>query len=256
MTEYSLEQNSPNNTEELATHFLSNLISFNYEGRKLKIASENKLIDNSDNQLGSGRFSRRRKQELEPFNIYPLDVVAATFLCCNPIIQQDLVQRLWGCKLAIPLVIQEGEHKSPKFFLWAMRSLVMKWKALQGEVIKSEERGIANYPIETVSFIRFDKSDFSKSSLLNWVISENEPDKSHPIFFHRNSEGSTKNRQLADGMVEIGWYLPNGVQKDIFQDIVSFTNLRGDARRYPIQLELIKQISAKVIILTSAKELK
>ena len=256
ITEYSLEQNSPTNTEELATHFLTNLISFNYEGRKLKVASENKLMDNSDNQLGGGRFSRRKKQELEQFNIYPLDVVAATFLCCKPIIQQDLVQRLWGCKLAIPLVIQEGEHKSPKFFLWAMRSLVMKWKALQGEVIKNEERGIANYPIETVSFIRFDKSDFSKSSLLNWVISENEPDKSHPVFFHRNSEGSTKNRQLADGMVEIGWYLPNGVQKDIFQDIVSFTNLRGDVRRYPIQLELIKQISAKVIILTSAKELK
>ncbi|WP_323245891.1 P-loop NTPase family protein [Nodularia spumigena] len=254
ITEYSLEQNLPATTEQLATHFLSNLISFNYEGRKLKIASENKSATESE-QSGS-RFGRRRKQEAETANVYPLDVVAATFLCCNSIIQQDLVQRLWGCKLAIPLVIQEGEDKSPKFFLWAMRSLVMKWKALQGTVIKSEERGIANYPIETVSFIRFDKSDFSKSSLLNWVISENEPDKSHPVFFHRNSEGSTKNRQLADGTVEIGWYLPKGVKEDIFQDIVSFTNLRGDARNYPVQLELIKQFSAKVVILVSAKELK
>ncbi len=253
ITEYSLEQNLPATTEQLATHFLSNLISFNYEGRKLKIASENKLATESE-QSGS-RFGRRKKQEPETANVYPLDVVAATFLCCNSIIQQDLVQRLWGCKLAIPLVIQEGEDKSPKFFLWAMRSLVMKWKALQGTVIKSEERGIANYPIETVSFIRFDKSDFSKSSLLNWVISENEPDKSHPVFFHRNSEGSTKNRQLADGMVEIGWYLPKGVKEDIFQDIVSFTNLRGDARKYPIQLELIKQASSRIVILASAKEL-
>jgi hypothetical protein len=250
ITEYSLEPNIPATTEQLATHFLSNLISFNYEGRKLKIASENK------SEPSSSRFGRRKKQEVETANVYPLDVVAATFLCCNPIIQQDLVQRLWGCKLAIPLVIQEDGQKDPKFFLWAMRSLVMKWKALQGTVIKSEERGIANYSIETVSFIRFDKSDFSKSSLLNWVISENEPDKSHPVFFHRNSEGSTKNRQLADGMVEISWYLPKGVKEDIFQDIVSFTNLRGDVRNYPVQLELIKQISAKVVILVSAKELK
>ena len=251
ITEYSLEPNTPATTEQLATHFLSNLISFNYEGRKLKIASENKLANESEQS--DSRFGRPKP---EMANVYPLDVVAATFLCCNPIIQQDLVQKLWGCKLAIPLVIQEDKLKSPKFFLWAMRSLVMKWKTLQGAVIKSEKRGIANYLIETISFIRFDKSDFSKSSLLNWVISENQPDKSHPVFFHRNSEGSTKNRQLADGMVEIGWYLPKGVKEDIFQNIVSFTNLRGDARNYPVQLELIKQISAKVVILVSAKELK
>ena len=135
------------------------------------------------------------------------------------------------------------------------RSLVMKWKTLQGESVKSEECGVANLPIETVSFIRFDKSEFSKSSLLNWVISENEPDKSHPIFFHRNSEGSNHNRQLTEGYIEVSWYLPKGVQEDNFKDILSFANLRGDIRNYPAQLELIKKISSKIILLTSAKEL-
>ncbi|MBD2302273.1 hypothetical protein [Nostoc sp. FACHB-190] len=255
ITEYSLEQNTPVTTEQLATHFLSNLISFNYEGRKLKIASANKSTNESEQTLLGVRFGRRKKQEQETSNVYPLDVVAATFLCCNAIIRQDLVQRLWGCKLAIPLVIQEDKSKAPKFFLWAIRSLIMKWKTLQGEEIKSEERGIFDYCIETVSFIRFNNSEFSKSSLLNWVISENEPDKSHPIFFHRNSEGSTNNRQLAEGMIEVAWYLPKGSKEDIFEDILSFTNLRGDARNYPVQLELIKQVSSKIVILSSAKEL-
>jgi hypothetical protein len=255
ITEYSLEQNSPRIKKQLATHFLSNLISFNYEARKLKITSGNNLTSETEQTLEEDDWlTSSNSQEQETSDVHPLDVVAATLLCCHPIIRQDLFQRLWGCKLAIPLVIQEGEDKSPKFFLWAMRSLVMGWKLKEEE---RQERSISNYPVETVSFIRFSKSeaDFSKSSLLNWVISENEPDKSHPIFFHRNSEGSTNNRRLAEGMVEVAWYLPKGVENDNFEDIVLFANLRGDARKHPIQLNLIKQISSKIVILASAKDL-
>lgn len=256
ITEYSLEQNNPETSEQLVTHLLSNLISFNYEGRKLKITSENKLKSESEKISSRSNLGRSRKQKQQTDDVYPLDVVAATFLCCNPIIRQDLVQRLWGCKLAIPLVIQEDQQKYPKFFLWAIRSLVMKWKTLQGESVKVEERGISNYAIETFSFIRFDDSDFSKSELLNWVISENEPTKSHSVFFHRNSEGSNRNHKLSEGMIEVSWYLPKGIKEDIFKDIVSFTNLRGDARKYSVQLELIKYISSKIVILTSAQELR
>ena len=135
-----------------------------------------------------------------------------------------------------------------------MRSLVMKWKTSQGE--KSQELNIASYPVETVSFIRFNSSELSKSSLLNWIITENETNKSHSIFFDRNSEGSTRNRRLGEGMMEIAWYLPQGTEKDNFQDIVSFTNLRGDARKYLYQLKLIEEIAAKIVILVSAEELQ
>jgi hypothetical protein len=255
VSEYALEQNSPKTTEELAKHFITNLISFNYEGRKLKIEVEKESTDEKSSRKIS-RFSAGNWQSKKAPQIHPLDVVAATFLCCNPIIRQDLVQRVFGCKLATPLMIQEKNDKLPQFYLWAMRSLVMKWKKNENGKANTKELNIANYPVENVSFIRFSSSKLSKSSLLNWIISENETDKSHSIFFHRNSEGSNKNRQLSEGMLEIAWYLPQAMEKDNFQDIVSFTNLRGDVRKYPHQLKLIQEMAAKVVILASAEELK
>ena len=256
ITEYALEQSSPKTTEELAKHFITNLISFNYEGRKLQIETEKNLADEENSRAIKGRFSGSNRQSKTVPQIHPLDVVAAIFLCCNPIIRQDLVQRMFGCKLAIPLMIQEENDKLPQFYLWAMRSLVLKWKKTYKEKINTEELNIANYAVENVSFIRFNSSKISKSSLLNWIISENETDKSHSIFFHRNSEGSNRNRRLSEGMIEIAWYLPQGTEKDNFQDIVSFTNLRGDARKYPHQLKLIEEMAAKVVILASTEELK
>lgn len=256
ITEYSLEQSSLKNTQELAKHFIANLISFNYEGRKLKIVTENNSKDEGESKRTRSRFGAGNRQSKKAPEIHPLDVVAATFLCCNPIIRQDLVQRMYACKLAIPLMIQEEENKPPQFYLWAMRSLIMKWKTSQGKKSISQELNIASYPVETVSFIRFNSSELSKSSLLNWIISESETNNSHSIFFHRNSEGSTRNRRLSEGMVEIAWYLPQGTEKDNFQDIVSFTNLRGDARKYFYQLKLIEEIAAKIVILVSAEELQ
>lgn len=255
VSEYALEQNSPKTTEELAKHFITNLISFNYEGRKLKIEAEKESTDEKSSRKIS-RFSSGNRQSKKAPQIHPLDVVAATFLCCNSIIRQDLVQRIFGCKLAIPLMIQKENDKLPQFYLWAMRSLVMKWKKIENGKANTKELNIANYPVENVSFIRFSSSKLSKSSLLNWIISENETDKSHSIFFHRNSEGYNKNRRLSEGMLEIAWYLPQATEKNNFQDIVSFTNLRGDVREYTHQLKLIQEMAAKVVILASAEELK
>lgn len=135
ITEYSLEQSSLKNTQELAKHFIANLISFNYEGRKLKIVTENNSKDEGESKRTRSRFGAGNRQSKKAPEIHPLDVVAATFLCCNRIIRQDLVQRMYACKLAIPLMIQEEENKPPQFYLWAMRSLIMKWKTSQGKKV-------------------------------------------------------------------------------------------------------------------------
>ncbi|MDB9519885.1 hypothetical protein PN466_23350 [Roseofilum reptotaenium CS-1145] len=188
--------------------------------------------------------------------IHPLDVVASTFLCCSPTIRQDLVQRLWGCKLAIPLIVQDkaqNQQQQQQLFLWSLRSLVLNWKTRQRQEWKYQETSIVKHPVTTVSFIRLDRSETSKSDLLNRVIGGAE--NPHPIFFHRNSVGSTGNRQLAAGMVELAWYLPKGDAEDKFEDIISFANLRGDARQYPQQLKFITQLSSVVVIFSSAKEL-
>ena len=120
-----------------------------------------------------------------------------------------------------------------------------------------KEQEIATYPVETISFIRFNESEISKSLCLNWVISG----ENSQIFFNTDSNGCQENRQLANGMVEVAWYLPKDtdVKEDHFQDIQDvalFTNLRGNARNYPIQLKLIREISSKIVIFISTQELQ
>ncbi|AFY39981.1 hypothetical protein Lepto7376_3822 [[Leptolyngbya] sp. PCC 7376] len=257
LSQYSLSNTTSQATQDLPFYFLANLLALNYQARWLKVEYQREESDDDDD------IWNEDESNIEPTTqqVHPLDVIIATLLCCHPIIHQDLVVKLWECKLAIPLVVQESQEHPPKFFLWAMRALVMRWKRTQGQELRSEERAIADYPMQTISFIRLDRSEISKSALLNTVIFGSNP---HDVFFHRDSEGSNHYRQLAEGSIELAWHLPEGdfltntgTQNNFQLDnITAFANLRGDARQYPQQLELIKHISSYIFLFVSAKELQ
>ncbi|NES73612.1 MAG: hypothetical protein F6K24_54720, partial [Okeania sp. SIO2D1] len=73
ITEYSLEQSSPKNTEELAKHFITNLISFNYEGLKLKIVTENNSKYEGESRRKKSRFGGGDRQSKKAPEVHPLD---------------------------------------------------------------------------------------------------------------------------------------------------------------------------------------
>ncbi|XP_053387149.1 interferon-induced very large GTPase 1-like [Mercenaria mercenaria] len=77
-----------------------------------------------------------------------------------------------------------------------------------------------------LSFIRIgDNNKLSKSYLTDCVIGGTE--KVHPMFFHRDSEGSKRKRSnVVEGLIEIGWTLPNG-SDDKFNGPRLILNLRS-----------------------------
>ena len=56
-------------------------------------------------------------------------------------------------------------------------------------------------------------------------------------------------RKVVDGLVELCWYLPGGSEGQTLQKEICFANLRGDARNFTKQLDLLLKISSVLCIL-------
>ena len=64
----------------------------------------------------------------------------------------------------------------------------------------------------------------------------------------------TNPREIADGLVEISWFLPSGREDlDIFPEPMAFLNLRGDIGSHWLQFKLLTEISSAIFILTDTR---
>ncbi|CAM4568537.1 unnamed protein product [Lepidochelys olivacea] len=103
----------------------------------------------------------------------------------------------------------------------------------------------------TISFVRMGSCSFSKSHLLNEVIS---PSQQHQDFFiHRDMESGNVPREIAGGLLEISWYFPAGRENlDLFPEPVAVANLRGDIESHWLQFSFFTEVSSAVFILTKS----
>ena len=93
----------------------------------------------------------------------------------------------------------------------------------------------------------------SKSSLMNKIMSDGNGN--HDFFFHKNIQGGDVKRKDVDGLVELSWYLPGGGEKQTLQKEICFANLRGDAKQFKKQIDVLFRISSVVCILLPSKYL-
>ncbi|XP_014167193.1 interferon-induced very large GTPase 1-like, partial [Geospiza fortis] len=127
------------------------------------------------------------------------------------------------------------------------------WKEVDKSGNQAQTKSFSNkliFQAQTpiVSFIRIGSSaSSSKSQLLNTLLSK----RKHDTFFHRHCRGSTRERLLMEGLVEIAWYCPAGSPDDTFERCVAFCNLHGDARDHGAQLQFLQEISAVNVALVS-----
>ena len=189
--------------------------------------------------------------DAQPLNVHPMDVLLALLHCSDNFLRQDLLTRMSTCQLAIPLLLPDPFTNELTLSLWAMRSIVKEWKCIDSNSGKaiSNECHIVNQPTPIVSFYRFGKSQSSKSKVLNFVISNNL----HYPFSNFDSR-STK-RLLMDGLVELCWFLPAGKPNDPFPKVITFANLRGDARQHSKQTEFLSRVSFMNFVLLTADDL-
>ena len=187
--------------------------------------------------------------------VHPMDGMLALLHSSDYFLRQNLVTRLSTCQLAIPFLLPDPSTHTPLLLLWAMRTIVKEWKSTDPATGKIEPDGchIVNKLTPIISFYRITshRAELSKSQLLNEVIG----DSPHNYFFHFHCDGGSKKPILTDGLVELCWYLPAGKPNDPFPQVITFTNLRGDALGHPIQTKFLSKVSFMNIVLLTENDL-
>ncbi|MCI4395159.1 hypothetical protein PGIGA_G00177170 [Pangasianodon gigas] len=182
-----------------------------------------------------------------------MDVQMAVFHCSDHFLKQLIVTKLSQCQYALPLLVPNPFTREIEFPLWSFQQIKKSWKITDpsGKTI-NKSMPISEAKTPMVAFFRFGSVSSSKSQLMNNLINEK-----HHTFFHRHCQGSSKNRVLMDGIVEIAWYCPSGKKSDHFADCVAFCNLHGDAETNKVQLDiLVKMSSVNVVLLPHPKMVK
>ena len=178
---------------------------------------------------------------------HPMDILISIFHCSDNFLRRSIYTKLSTCQMSLPLLLPDPITKGkPTLPLFAMRSIVKECKEKgQG----SQEICLVEHKAPIFTFFRLSKN--GKSKMLNDVIGSK-----HDFFFHWNCEGGSNPRHLVDGLAEICWYLPSGKPSDIFQCVIQFINLRGNATDNLVEMEFLAEITSLSFILVYSKDLE
>ncbi|XP_039580185.1 interferon-induced very large GTPase 1-like, partial [Passer montanus] len=263
----SLQDSQPSQDKELPLYFLQKLLTVDYRVRYLTfwddsnrgLARVPQAREQENQQSGSFENFLDKLMEASPecasrdSHVHPMDLQMAIFHCADDFLRQTLATKLAFCQLALPLLLPNPNTSHIEFLLYALSQIQRSWKEAKKSVKQARTKSYNNkliFQAQTpiVSFIRIGSSaSSSKSQLLNALLSK----RKHDTFFHRHCKGSTRERLLMEGLVEIAWYCPGGSPDDNFECCVAFCNLHGDARDHGAQLQFLQEISAVIVALVS-----
>ncbi|KAL0152252.1 hypothetical protein M9458_051975 [Cirrhinus mrigala] len=247
ITAHSLQSHESCAEEELVKTFIQKLLMMNYRARYIKTIQTNEK-DNTQQEDNEGDFdifneiSLSNKETNQSERIHPMDVQMAVFHCSDGFLKQLIVTKLSQCQYALPLLVPDPFTKQIEFPLWTFRQINKSWKMRNSKSSQIQPIYKAQTPV--VFFFRFGSVSSSKSQLMNSLINEK-----HNTFFHRNCPGSSRTRDLMDGVVEIAWFCPSGKNMDKFTDCVAFCNLHGDAGDHEKQLQILTEMSSVNVVL-------
>uniref|UniRef100_A0ACB8EWJ9 Uncharacterized protein n=1 Tax=Sphaerodactylus townsendi TaxID=933632 RepID=A0ACB8EWJ9_9SAUR len=241
----SLTTIPPQTLEDLPWHFLRKLIALSGTARNTDLVPKDKEAGDEEVDIHDEGFFLRGMDSGDSVN--PLDVLCAVLFCSDSFLHQEIFLKMSMCQFALPLILPPPKHI---FMLWALRDIVRKWRPhCLVEKRGFREESLVQTSMPTISFVRMGRSSFSKSKLLNEVLSS--PQQHHDFFVHRDMECGSVPREISDGLVEISWYFPGGRENsDLFPEPVAFTNLRGDIESYWPQFSFLTEVSSAVFIIT------
>ncbi|XP_042267176.1 interferon-induced very large GTPase 1-like [Thunnus maccoyii] len=232
--------------EKIPWCFLRKLFQINTECRNCTQLSNND--DEEDENSDPFDFDLVTADDSADNKVNPLDLIVALFLCADSFLQQEMALKMSMCQFSVPLLLPHGDNSQCSLMLWALRDIVKEWRPHD----LSESKGFvednivqANIPFFT--FVRLKNCSLSKSQVLNHVLSSGQ--QNHNIFIHRDMEGGELKREIANGLVEVCWYLPCGKENlDIFPEPVAFANLRGDICESLAQFKFLFQVSTATFV--------
>ncbi|XP_039914651.1 interferon-induced very large GTPase 1-like isoform X1 [Hirundo rustica] len=266
----SLQDSQPSKDTELPLYFLQRLLTVDYQVRYLTCWDESNPrlapvpetteqehdLSDSFEQFLDNLIEAAPEGAVRDGHVHPMDLQMAIFHCADDFLRQTLATKLAFCQLALPLLVPNPCTSRIEFLLYTLSQIQRSWKEAEKSGKQTRTKSYNNKlifqaQIPIVSFIRIGSSaSSSKSQLLNALLSK----RKHDTFFHRQCRGSTRERLLMEGVVEIAWYCPRGSPDDTFECCVAFCNLHGDARDHGAQLQFLQEISAVNVALVSDSE--
>ena len=236
-------------TNEIPRYIIDKLMIVDYGARAFKLnhgttEEAGAAFDDSDDEYET------RDAIKETIN--PMDAFLAMFHCSDDFLRQNLAIKVSACQLSVPFLLPDPVQPSEKItmLLWALEGIKKSWKAKSNngeKTIAQPAFFVLEHPFPVVSFIRIGTNTFSKSALLNKVISD--VNGYHDFFFHKDCKGGGVTRKIVGGLVELCWYLPGERKHQAFQNEICFANLRGDAVNFKKQLRVLTKISSAIFLL-------
>lgn len=178
----------------------------------------------------------------------PLDILTAVFQCCDPMLKELLVKKMFLCKMAIPFVFLRGISD---LFIddWPLESLCINenLSALDsGRLIKTKTY--------IVTFVRMCRPKISKSQVLNELMSKNNSCVK-PIFFDITCKGGALPKKLGQKLIEVFWVPKvNKEETSSSETPITFLNVRGQLTDQT--LDVVERLSDCAVIVTDLEALK
>ncbi|XP_051234761.1 up-regulator of cell proliferation-like [Dicentrarchus labrax] len=240
----SVSEEAVLSVEEIPWCFLRKLFKINAECRNFI-----QLLNNDEEENNDILDLYTADDSGDDNEVNPLDLIVALFLCADSFLQQEMALKMSMCQFSVPLLLpHHGSNSQFTLMLWALRDIVKEWRPHD----LSESRGFvednivqANIPF--YSFVRLKNCSLSKSQVLNHILSRGQ--QNHNMFMHIEMEGRALERKIANGLVEVCWYLSCGRENlDIFPEPVAFANLRGDICESLTQFSFLFQVSTAIFL--------
>uniref|UniRef100_A0A8C8SGB0 VLIG-type G domain-containing protein n=1 Tax=Pelusios castaneus TaxID=367368 RepID=A0A8C8SGB0_9SAUR len=248
ISEESTENCSPVSLEDLPWHFLRKLMALNVTARNTSLVQNaDEENSNDENELDVMEENCFQNDTDTSDSLNPLDVLCAVLLCSDSFLQQEILAKMSMCQFALPLLLPALDSPKCTLMLWAMRDIVRRWRPHSlAESRGFREESLVLIKMPTISFVRMGSCSFSKSQLLNELLSPSQ--QHHDFFIHRDMETGNIPRKITDGLVEISWYFPGGKNSELSPEPIAITNLRGDLKLHWSQFSFLTMVSSAVFI--------
>ncbi|KAM9147487.1 up-regulator of cell proliferation-like isoform 1-T1 [Pangshura tecta] len=250
----SRETWAPMTLGDLPWHFLRKVMALNGTARNTRLVhgatDDQETNEEQEVHIDYNNLSLSNMDSSSSLN--PLDVLCAVLLCSDSFLQQEILSRMSMCQFALPLLLPALDNPRCTLMLWTMRDIVRKWRPHSlAESRGFREESLVLTAMPTISFVRLGSCSFSKSKLLNDILSLSQ--QHHDFFVHRDMESGNVPREIADGLVEISWYFPGGRENlDLFPEPIAVTNLHGDIELHWLQFSFLTEVSSAVFIVTES----
>ncbi|XP_034536800.1 up-regulator of cell proliferation-like [Notolabrus celidotus] len=241
----SVYDEAVSSVEEIPWCFLRRLFRINAECRDCtQLSNTDNDEEDNDEDFDKDLFSADDSADNK---VNPLDLIVALFLCADSFLQQEMALKMSMCQFSVPLLLPHGNNSQCTFMLWALRDIVKEWRP--HDISESKgfvENSIVQADIPFYSFVRLKNCSLSKSQCLNHILSLGQYNN---MFINREMKGGAHERELANGLVEVCWYLPSGRENlDKFPKPVAFANLRGDLTQSLTQFSFLHQVSTATFV--------